>query len=90
MLSSTRIWRVTSRREISCRHPGQYKIVRQVLGHKDIKTTITFYAGDEGEAAAEHFDRTVLRDRQALRLVAAQAFKKGAGGPANRGRRSRK
>jgi integrase len=71
-------------------NPGQYEIVRQVLGHKDIKTTTTFYISDEGEAAAEHFDRTVLRDRQALRLVAAQAFKKGAGGPANRGRRSRK
>ena len=72
------------------KHPGQYQVVSKVLGHKDIKTTITFYAGDEGEAAAEHFDRTVLRDREALQLVAAQAFKKGAGGPANRGRRSRK
>ena len=71
-------------------NPGQYEIVRQVLGHRDIKTTTTFYTGDEGEAAAEHFDRTVLRDRQALRLVAAQAFKNGAGGPAKRGRRPRK
>jgi integrase len=71
-------------------NPGQYEIVRQVLGHKDIKTTTTFYTGDEGEAAAEHFDRTVLRDRQALRQVAALAFKHGAGGPAKRGRRPRK
>jgi integrase len=71
-------------------NPGQYEIVRQVLGHRDLKTTTTFYTGDEGEAAAEHFDRTVLRDRQALRLLAAQAFKKGAGGPAKRGRRARK
>jgi integrase len=71
-------------------NPGQYEIVRQVLGHKDLKTTITFYTGDEGEAAAEHFDRTVLRERQALRLVAAQAFRKGAGGPAMHGRRPRK
>jgi integrase len=29
------------------RHPGQYEVVRQLLGHKDIKTTISFYAGAE-------------------------------------------
>jgi integrase len=71
-------------------NPGQYEIVRQVLGHSNMKTTINFYTGDEVEAAAEHFDRTVLRDRQALRLVAAQAFTNGAGGQASRGRRPRK
>jgi integrase len=70
-------------------NPGQYEIVRQVLGHSSMKTTTNFYTGDEVEAAAEHFDRTVLQDRQALRLTAAQAFKHGAGGQAS-GRRPRK
>jgi integrase len=41
-------------------HPGEYEIVRRVLGHTDIKTTTNFYAGTEGAAAARHFDRTIL------------------------------
>ena len=66
--SSTRIWRVTSQRKISCRRTrASTEIVRQVLGHSSLQTTTNFYTGGEVEAAAEHFDRTVLRDRQALR-----------------------
>jgi len=29
------------------RNPGQYEVVRQLLGHKDIRTTVSFYAGRE-------------------------------------------
>jgi integrase len=42
------------------RHPGQYEVVRQLLGHKDIKTTISFYAGAESASAARHYHRTIL------------------------------
>jgi integrase len=49
------------------RNPGQYEVVRQLLGHKNIKTTIEFYAGAEGAAAARHYSATILklRDRKA-------------------------
>ena len=41
-------------------HPGQYEVVRLLLGHKDIKTTISFYAGAESASAARHYQRTIL------------------------------
>jgi integrase len=42
------------------RNPGQYEVVRQLLGHKNIKTTITFYAGAETASAVRHYARTIL------------------------------
>jgi integrase len=42
------------------RNPGQYEIVRQLLGHKDIRTTIAFYAGAETASAIRHYARTIL------------------------------
>jgi integrase len=47
------------------RNPSQYEIIRQLLGHKDIQTTIRFYAGTESASAARHYARTILgiRDR---------------------------
>jgi integrase len=45
------------------RNPGQYEVVRQLLGHKNIKTTIEFYAGAEGAAAARHYSATILKLR---------------------------
>ena len=47
------------------RNPGQYEVVRQLLGHKDIKTTIAFYAGAESATAARHYARTILQIRAA-------------------------
>jgi len=41
-------------------NPGQYEIVRQLLGHKDINTTIAFYAGAETANAARHYARTII------------------------------
>ncbi len=51
-------------------NPGEYEIVRRLLGHTDIKTTTSFYTGTEGAAAARHYDRTILglRDRTATML----------------------
>jgi integrase len=43
------------------RNPGQYEVIRQLLGHKDIKTTIDFYAGAETVSAARHYHRTILQ-----------------------------
>jgi integrase len=45
------------------RHPGEYELIRQFLGHKDIQTTIAFYAGAESATAARHFARTILEIR---------------------------
>jgi integrase len=46
------------------RNPGQYEIVRQLLGHKDIRTTIAFYAGAESASAARHYAKTILGIRE--------------------------
>jgi integrase len=47
-------------------NPGQYEVVRQLLGHKDISTTIAFYTGAETASAARHYARTIvaLRHRE--------------------------
>jgi integrase len=45
------------------RNPGQYEVVRRLLGHKSINTTIEFYAGAEGAAAARHYSATILKLR---------------------------
>ena len=42
------------------RNPGQYEVIRQLLGHKDIATTIAFYAGAETASAARHYAKTIL------------------------------
>jgi len=36
-------------------YPGQYEPVRQLLGHKDIRTTINFYVGLEEDAAFKRY-----------------------------------
>jgi integrase len=43
------------------RNPGQIEVIRLLLGHKDINTTITIYAGGmESAAAARHYARSIL------------------------------
>ena len=56
-------------------NPGQYEIARQALGHKEIETTIAFYAGLEADAAARHFDNSALRVKARTRAVADAAFR---------------
>jgi hypothetical protein len=58
------------------RHPGQYEIVRRVLGHKSVKTTIAYYAGLEVAAAAESFHALIASDRKDTRLLVGSAFGK--------------
>jgi integrase len=45
-------------------NPGGHEVVRRLLGHKRIETTIAFYAGMEQAAAIEHYDRFIERLRQ--------------------------
>ena len=61
-------------------NPGQYEIIRQVLGHRNLAVTMAYYVGLEADSAAQHFDATVLRDRQAMRKIAAYGFRQGGGG----------
>ena len=35
--------------------PGQYEVVRQVLRHRSIETTTSFYAGAETRSAGMHY-----------------------------------
>jgi integrase len=44
-------------------HPGGHEVVRRLLGHKSIETTIRFYAGMEIEAAIGHYDAVVQQRR---------------------------
>jgi len=55
-------------------HPGQYEVVRRILGHRKVETTKTFYAGLEGAAAAGLHQAVVCDERRATRLLAAGAF----------------
>jgi integrase len=52
-------------------NPGAYEDVRRALGHRSLETTMNHYVGFETAAAAERFDTSVLRERQATRAVAA-------------------
>ena len=49
------------------KNPGNYEVVRQVLGHKSMATTTKFYAGHQTRNATRHFDSEIikLRDAQA-------------------------
>src|SRR5262249_22452768 len=41
------------------RYPGNYELVRQLLGHKNIQTTMAFYVGLETDAATRIFSDIV-------------------------------
>ena len=45
-------------------NPGGYEVVRRMLGHKSLSTTLRAYTGAETKSAAKHFDETLrkLRD----------------------------
>ena len=45
-------------------NPGAYEVVRRVLGHRSIDTTVGFYTGLETPAAVRHFDKTILSLRE--------------------------
>ena len=47
------------------RNPGQYEVVRLLLGHKDKETTTSFYAGAESAAAARYYAETIRQIQEA-------------------------
>jgi hypothetical protein len=61
--------------------PGQYEVVRQVLRHRSIETTTSFYAGAETRSAGQHFAAVITRLREELNQTRAPARVKPAGRP---------
>lgn len=47
-------------------NPGQHEVVRRLLGHKNLNTTVDFYAGMEQSAATRHYSTTIEAHRQQL------------------------
>ena len=45
-------------------HPGEYETVRQLLGHKFLKTTIDFYTGLEHAQSFRRYDEILERHRE--------------------------
>jgi integrase len=56
---------------ILMRRPGEYELVRQLLGHRNVETTIKAYIGLESIRASEVFAQIVLEHRGDL-LEAAE------------------
>lgn len=46
--------------------PGNYEVVRRLLGHRSSETTIRFYAGMESKSASRHYDEVILQLRKDL------------------------
>lgn len=46
------------------RNPGQYGVMKNVLGHRSQQTTMSYYVGCETVAAVRHFDATILAVRE--------------------------
>jgi integrase len=45
---------------ILARHPGEYELVRRLLGHRNVQTTINAYVGLENIQASEIFSKIVM------------------------------
>jgi integrase len=48
-------------------HPGEYVVVQQLLGHKSIKTTLSFYAREQARAAGRLYDEALAAYRHPQR-----------------------
>ena len=48
------------------RNPGAYEVVRRVLAHTSLSTTVNNYTGLETEAAVRHFDAVILGIRNSI------------------------
>lgn len=49
------------------KHPGEFEIIRQFLGHKTQATARRAYTGPERDAAFDKFDKSVLEDMRGLK-----------------------
>jgi len=52
------------------RHPGQFEVIQRALGHRSLKTTMTFYAEFKAVQALAIFDEHILKLRQELAHLA--------------------
>jgi len=52
-------------------NPGGHEVVRHLLGHRSLATTLRFYAGMETAAALRRYDAVVLERRQEAATVTA-------------------
>ena len=52
-------------------HPGEYEIVRQLLGHRNIQTTMNYYVGLDMIQASELFSE-IIKKRLNKKLEAAE------------------
>jgi integrase len=51
-------------------NPGQYEVVRRVLGHRSMETTTGIYTGAETRSAGQHFASTIAQRLEAKRSEA--------------------
>jgi site-specific recombinase XerD len=57
-------------------HPGNYEMLRRILGHRDVETTVRYYTGLERELAFKLSNAALLRQRHATRAMGAAALAK--------------
>jgi integrase len=53
--------------------PGQYEVMRRVLGHRSIATTTSLYAGAETRSAGSHFASVIAERRRNLEQQSKKA-----------------
>ena len=58
-------------------HQGNYEVVRRLLGHQLIETTVKFYAEIEMHVAAKTVDTVIKRRRVELASLAQQPLRRG-------------
>jgi site-specific recombinase XerD len=69
--------------------PGQYEVLRRILGHKDVETTRAFYTGLETDMACKVHDEAVLSQRAAGRAMLKNSSKSPSSTrPSRQGRRN--
>ncbi len=57
-------------------NPGGYEVVRRLLGHRSMNTTVRAYTGLEGAAAARHYDGVINELRENTRSTRRKPRKK--------------
>ena len=58
--------------------PGAYGLVRDILGHRSVNTTTSYYAGMETKGALRRYDEHVLRLRDGDALLSQGARRRRA------------
>ena len=56
--------------------PGHYEVVRKILGHKNLTTTYSHYAGAETQAALDLYDEVILQHRKGTSFGSTQRSRK--------------